>query len=274
MKKLHKKILPLLSASFCLISKQKESFYLEKSQKEISIEAKLEETSKNAIRSLELENFISELNKTEVHLIVTKADKNILVLLHPEDRYNSEQSAINNRHTKFLFNTSRTESKKSLNGHYKGFNYFKLLKSNLHKLKAKAFRNAKSYYIDNQGGYKSICPVFFEKISAEEFLLKTSKENLKASRQPLALKINKNLLKGIVESKIITVGLGDFIDYYCSNTKSESLDKLEFLFFPSSKELNSQTKLLNLITKKVPKTKTFNFYNKKYQNLKVINEKT
>lgn len=207
--------------------------------------------------------FINELNKKEIYLLVTElSDKPILLLLHTEDRLSSEQSLIDYRHLKFLFSSSNARYIKN-----KNFSIYEIIRPNWFPSLSKSFRWGKSYYIDNLGGYKSICPVFFDKASAEEFLIQTSKDALQLLKT-IPLESNKEILKGLVNTKIISLGLGDFIEYYSSEKNTKYLNNVEFLFVPmlqpeKTTSKNQQKEIFSLAN-----TLTFRNYQQEYYKLK------
>lgn len=244
----------------------------------------------------------------------------------------------------------------------------------------KFLRDNQSYYLDNRSSLKSICPVFLDKKSAEDFLVQNSKLRLsplehkrnllkiynkllkseesftmevleKTQRSEetiekntyyllLKKKLNKlnfykkkndnvdfkenldqhknilpavrralylyrkeiNSLKGlstkdkrflknslskipteVSATKVISLGLGDFIQYYSSMPKNKSLEQVEFLIFPKAvqeKELNQVKNFFtkgkktdnvdNFISNFELKGKTFKDYQKEYFNKKNI----
>lgn len=258
---------------------------------------------------------------------------------------------------------------------YSQLKNFKLNKRASSELKF--LRDNQSYYGANRSSLKSICPVFFDKKSAEDFLIqnsnlsvsqlehkrnllkiynkllkseefftkkvlekiKNSKENIQEDTNSLGLfnKLNKNIFsrlenrnldssinldehknilptirrtlylyrkeinslilskenkrpstnnleKGqneINNTKVISLGLGDFIKYYSSVPKNKSLERIEFLFFPKVIETKDGSPVKNLFTKgrKTEETnnfilnfelkgKTFKDYQKEYFNKK------
>lgn len=278
MKNISKKFLPLLSASFCFFSnKNQELFKVLNTPKEFFVSAKVESSVDKKISDSsggdnQLKNFLAKLNQTEIYLLVTnptqtKQNKKILLLLHSEDRLNSEQNLINIRHKKFIFFSNK-------GGRYiRSDRYYfpEIIETEKVPGLSKIFRGGKSYYINNLGGYKSICPVFLDKNSAEEFLIGTSKEILNLVRD-LPSENKKEIMKGFFNSKIITVGLGDFIHYYSSKPNENILEKVEFLFFPSLEEIKPKTNSITSSFKKhfikTNKIKTFKFYQQKYYQLR------
>jgi hypothetical protein len=264
MKNLYKKILPFFGASFCFIpnlNKTEHIFINKEDYKDNTIIAKtnknlIEKTVFNPEKTKQIQEFLNDLNKTEIYLLVTelkkeKNDNPILLLLHTEDRLNSEQSLINYRHLKFLFSLDEERPRFIKTGH---FSINEIVRPNWFPSLAKTFRNGKSYYVNNLGGYKSICPVFFDKASAEDFLLQTSKDAL-ILLKTLPLDSNKEILQGLLNTKIISIGLGDFVEYYSKDKNKTYLEKVDFLFVPclqKQKNLskNKQKKITGIVNSK------------------------
>lgn len=224
------------------------------------------------------------LNQTKVYLITAKNfnqkhSNNILLSLQTEDRLYSEPSLVNFRHTRFFFKsfykvkskgTKEIKIKKrpKLKDNRKKTDLFRFLakrrkyfgrslRPTRHRKISRSFRSGKTYYIENKGGYKSICPVFFDLKTAEEFLitrpenkffLVTSQNDTTTNKRSiLNLFTNKNqeltnnqeLEKEntIEKIEIMQIGLGDFIEYYSLPSQKETLKKTEFLFFPDLEEI-------------------------------------
>lgn len=229
------------------------------------------------------------LNKTKVYLLTKrnvhqKTSNNILLLLHTEDRLYSEQPLVNNRYFKLLFRSRHRVRPKHL-GEMKKKKPFKLkdtkekinpfrniskrrtyferiLRPNRHQIISRSFRGGKTYYFENKGGYKSICPVFFDRQTAEEFLIASSNKKFISRPRQKKETFNKRLMKGLkmkekgintnqnitsnpimkqnnpfTNIKLIEIGLGDFLEYYSFSPQKKVLQKTEFLFFPNLKEI-------------------------------------
>ena len=132
---------------------------------------------------------------------------------------------------------------------------------------SKIFRGGKSYYDNNVGGYKSICPVFFDKNSAEDFLIQSSKETLNVLKH-LPLDSNKEIVQGLLNTKIISIGLGDFIEYYSLEKNEKFLKNVDFLFVPVLQKEDSNNKEFEKKINTVINKKTFASYQKQYYKLK------
>ena len=95
MREIHKKIIPLVSASSCFFSHKEQNLFkiFEKTEK-VFIQANLDKNlnqEKITTQNKNLKTFLDELNKTEIYLLVTtsqqeKSNKQILLLLQTEDR--------------------------------------------------------------------------------------------------------------------------------------------------------------------------------------------
>lgn len=188
MKNLYQKILPFFGASCVLFqNKQQEMVKTLENSQEIRLTAKISQNSKTEmnidnLKTPQLREFLNELNKTEIYLLVTefsegKTKNPILLLLHTEDRLNSEQAVINYRHLKFLFSSSNAKYIKN-----RKFSIYEIIRPNWFPSLSKSFRGGKSYYENNVGGYKSICPVFFDKNSAEDFFNSKLKRNIEFTK--------------------------------------------------------------------------------------------
>lgn len=135
---------------------------------------------------------------------------------------------------------------------------------------ASYFRGA-SYLTRQKSSYKSISPVFFEENSAKNFLIenlqylkdmsnkyeKTINVKEKFLREFSINLKNKKVISQELESinnlKIVSLGLGDFIEYYSTAPNQEGFKKVDFLFFP---DLKTQVK----IRKKKIRLKGFKAY--------------
>ena len=278
MKNIYRKILPVFGATCCFLPNKHQDLFEVIKQSEISnIEAKLEKLSKEEpvlklTDKKQLKKFVDELNKTKIYLLVTKPqekkmNKQILLLLHTEDRLNSEQSLINYRHKKLsifgINNKDDLTKEPDIASVKKNVSIPKVVRPAMYSTLAKAFRGGKSYYINNLGGYKSICPVFFNKLSAADFLLQTSKNALPLLKN-LPLKNTKEISNGILNTKIISLGLGDFIEYYSMDTNKKYLNKVEFLFVPNLQKPEKNEKR----TFDIKINKNFNKYQKEYYAIK------
>ncbi len=281
----YKKVFPWLGASFYFYPYKTLDFLnLIKTPEEILINAKVDEVENlnsskitfNQNENLALQNYIEDLNQTEIYLLVTtpnpkKVDNNILLLLQSENRLNSVPALVTCRSQNILykrFNQKSANLIRKFQGKIrlrKNLRLRKILKVQKFIPAARYLTTSNSYNTDNLGGYKSICPVFFHKNTAEDFLIKTTKDTLSTSNYSLGPdKGSKNIIKGILNSKIITVGLGDFIHHYSSPSNEQFLEKIEFLFFPNLEDVQANPKKLNNSVA----TKSFSFYQNKYYKLK------
>jgi hypothetical protein len=284
-KNFYKKVFPWLGASFYFYPNKTLDFLnLIETPEEILINAKVDDvesinSSKNTLNlseNLALQNYIKDLNQTEVYLLVTnpipkKLDHNILLLLQSENRLNSVPALVNRRSQNILFKRFNQKSA-NLIGRFQGrirlrknLRLPRILMVEKNLPAARFLTTSNSYNVNNLGGYKSICPVFFDKNTAEDFLIKTTKDTLSISNYSLGSdQGSKDIINGILNSKIISVGLGDFIHYYSSSSNEKFLEKIEFLFFPPLEDLQvNQKKSNNSVS-----TKSFSFYQNKYYKLK------
>lgn len=273
MKNLYQKILPFFGASCVLFqNKQQELLKSLENYQEIPLTAKISQNSKseiniNNLKTPQLRQFLNELNKTEIYLLVTefsedKSNNPILLLLHTEDRLNSEQAIINYRHLKFLFSSSNAKFIKNRN-----FSIHEIIRPNWFPSLSKSFRGGKSYYENNVGGYKSICPVFFNKSSAEDFLIQGSRETLNLLKH-LPIGSNKEIVQGLLNTKIISIGLGDFVEYYSLEKNEKFLENVDFLFVPVLQKEDYPNKEFEKKIRTLVNKKTFKSYQKQYYKLK------
>lgn len=267
---LYQKLLPLFGASsFFLPNKATALFNFLTREKYITITAELNNAfEKEKVFEKKKENvnkFIQKLNSQEIFLLVTESKKNekpLLLSLHTEERLNSEQALINYRHTKFLFYSKNSRLPKP-----RKISIYETLRPNWFPNLAKAFRSGKSYYPNNEGGYKSICPVFFDKASAKNFLLQTSKDALRILKN-LPAESKKENLHGLLNTKIISLGFGDFIEYFSLDKNQTDLNKVEFLFVPPLQKNTKDTKEKYKRINSLIIDKSFKLYQKQFFDLK------
>lgn len=295
-KHLSKKLISLIGTSLCLYpEKISDIFKTTNTTNEILIEAKLQNPNsfKNMLNQVEdpaFTNYLKQLNQTEIYLLVTESKKSsinnpILLLLEPLNHFQSNKNHLEEIYLDVYYGVENVILSQ----------FFKTRKSDreLHRLLREQglisdyFIKSSSYSVNNWGGSKAICPVFFDKSSAEDFFIKNSEPKFKpfapASNLTLARQRRKRLnpksnrlvnfsvplkkkpIKGVADSKIIAVGLGDFINYYSSSFAQNFLAETEFLFFPRLTEIDSHKKSQ---TKTTSTKETFRFYQKMYYKLK------
>ena len=295
-RQLYHKLMALVGTSLCL-SQDKISEFLKNSKttKEILIEAKqqnpefLKNTS-NQFENPEFTHYLKQLNQTEIYLLVTESNTSsngnpTLLLLEPLNSYQSNKAHLEEQYLEVYYGMED-----QLYVGQKGPNkvlvhLVKLLDLGKEEslisnyfLVSDTIQTSKSYNINNLGGSKAICPVFLDKNSAEDFFIKNSERKFKSSARNITLAnqvskrfssslvaSNKEVIKGLTNSKIIAVGLGDFINYYSSSFGQSFLAETEFLFFPSLNNIESSKKPQN---KGIPTKETFRFYQKMYYKLK------
>jgi hypothetical protein len=236
------------------------------------VEAQLQLLEKEKIRIInkKLQCLINELNELKVNILVTlpfKEEKQdeVLLSLVTEARLDTEQYLIDYRHRKLLLARS---SRQPITHIFKKDRYSiaEMLRANRFPVHAKTYRNAKSYSFENSYGYKSICPIFFDKNSAENFLIKSSRETIILLRN-IPLKSNKEILKGILNTKIKTIGLGDLIEYFSRVENKEVFNKFEFVFIPYLDDLNILSQKEKKMIDYIIKTKNFAFYHTEFLKL-------
>lgn len=116
-----------------------------------------------------------------------------------------------------------------------------------------SFWRGAPYSTRKKSSYKPISPVFFEQNSAKNFLIenlqylkdipKKQEETIDVKKKFLrefSIKLkNKKVISEELETvnnvKIVSLGLGDFIEYYTTVSNQEGFGKIDFLFFPDLK---------------------------------------
>ena len=68
---------------------------------------------------------------------------------------------------------------------------------------------------------------------------------------------------------MISLGFGDFLEYFSLNKNKSDLKKIEFLFVPSLQEDTKSSKVSNKKIKSLVNTKSFASYQKEYFDLKM-----
>jgi hypothetical protein len=249
------KIIPLLSQQESLASKAGKDDFVSNEK----IKASNFFKAKNIFQS---NNENTNLNKT-VYLLVsqssqTKSLDNILLLIQSQDRLYAEKLATDKAFVKYTFYGDTATQV-----YPERFGGFPLKRKGLTKNLYNRFtRRGQIYYENKEGGYKSICPVFFDLASAQEFFQSVlTKQRL--FHYGLPKKRNTKNLKGVLQTKIISLSLQDFLDYYSPNQENKSFEKVEFLFFPTKNKI-SPLKKINPFLSKVRKTKSFKEYQEKY----------
>ena len=299
-RQLYNKLISLIGTSLCLYPNKTSDFLkTTKTTNEILIEAKLQNPDffkhiPNQVENTALTDYLKQLNQTEIYLIVTESNASnignpILLLLEPLNFFQSKKAHLERQYRYVYFGLENGLLRDNLSGLKEPdqalVEILKLLYlgkeesliSN-YSLIADRITNSRFYNINNLGGSKSICPVFFDKNSAEDFYIKNSERKFKSSAHNMVLankvskgfytssvSSNKKAIQGLADSKIIAVGLGDFINYYSSSLTQNFLAETEFLFFPRLNNIESYKKPQN---ERIPTKETFRFYQKMYCKLK------
>lgn len=215
-----------------------------------------------------LQKLIDDLNTIKIYVLVTTPLKNedkedILISLISEARLDAEQHLIDYRHRKLLLTRSSSQPIRSRREKY---SIEEILRSNRFLVNSKTYRNAKSYSIDNSCGYKSICPIFFDKFSAENFLIKSSRRTILMLRT-LPIRSNKETFNGMFNARIKLVHLGDFMEYMTRQENENIFDKFEFLFVPYLSQFHNLTPIEKRRINKIIKTKNFRVYQEEFLEL-------
>ena len=100
----------------------------------------------------------------------------------------------------------------------------------------KYFMNPSLYHNINKKSMRSICPIFFNQRDAEFFLYNQTK-GAESTLKYLKRKSKADFYNSFVNTKIVKMGLGDFIQRY--STLSDKIhQQTEFIFIPSLTSLN------------------------------------
>jgi hypothetical protein len=223
-----------------------------------------------------LSHLINELNKIKVYILVTTTleskGEDVFLSLTSESRLDGEQVLINYRHQKLIL-TRPYSARRPKASKKNRFSLIHLLRSNELSGVSRLYRNGKSYSTENTFGYKSICPIFFDRYTAENFLLKsTPRSAIIYNHLPLGSKKEKELRNGVLNTKIKSVPLGDLFAYLTTQENSHTFEKLEFLFIPYLSKINNLTLAERLQIKKFIRGKNFTFYQKEFLALKKVAE--
>lgn len=87
----------------------------------------------------------------------------------------------------------------------------------------------------------------------------------------LPLESNKEIIQGLSNTKIISLGLGDFVEHYSLEKNEKFLKNVDFLFVPILQKENSKTKEFEKKINTLVDKKTFTSYQKQYYKLKSTN---
>lgn len=215
-----------------------------------------------------LQQLINDLNQLKVYALVTTTvdEKNekqdVLLSLIPESRIDTEQTVIDYRYHKIIFTRTyakrrRTVSKKNR------FYIIHIVRGNQFPGISKLYRDGKYYSVENAFGYKSICPLFFDKYTAENFLLKSVKRT-GIILQNIPEESNKEIVDGLLHTKLKAIPLGDLFAYLTTQENAQIFENFEFLFVPYFSKINSMTLRERLKFNKLVRKKSFNFYQKRF----------
>lgn len=198
----------------------------------------------------ELNTRLDKFNQIKVYFLITdnissEINEPGLILLQPEDRLNSEQLLINERHFKILFSiiNSRPNNSKDLSELTSKklpstFNLSEIIRSDIIKSSKKYFRDSQAYSNDKVKKYKPIFPFFLDQSSAESFLVEAASEALTFLKNT-PQENNQEIIDTLLKTKIVRIGLGDFMTFYnFPDTLDEFSelnfnDDVEFLLVPS-----------------------------------------
>lgn len=212
MKKFYKSLIPFFGVSFSLLNNNIFSFAKNVTEpKEIFISTKLEKKVDLQDRGkLTFEKEKKILNQTKVFLLVKKTvnnkqklEKNVLLLLGPEEHLNATKDNYTTRQNSHIIrsqhyldkNTKRYKSKAPKYNIKSKFTVIDDVGSLMARTSrnvdcelvlmadkkrnpfTSVFRGGKSYFVHSEGGYKSICPVFLNENSAKKFLIENTEKD-------------------------------------------------------------------------------------------------
>jgi hypothetical protein len=270
-------LISLLSILWSPFSKKNQTNFEEPMKIEptsINVSLKSNKTKNSKLESEQLQNLIDELNEIEVHILVTaplkKGNPDIMLSLISEVRLDVENLLIDYRQRKIILTRSFPKRTGYIfrKDHY---SIKEILRANQCKVNVRSYTNAKNYSIENSSGYKGICPIFFDQISAENFLIKSAQETLILLRT-LPTKSNKEFAKGLLNTKVQTIKLGNLIDYLSQTDCKYDKNKVEFLFVPELGELNNYSKIKRKKINYIIKTKNFAFYQNQFLKIRETSE--
>ena len=248
---------------------------MEEEEKRLSFEKEnLEKMTKK------FHQLITNLNQLKVYALVTTTldeknkEQDVLLSIIPESRIDAEQIVIDYRYHKIIFTRTyatrrRTVSKKNR------FSIINIVKANKFSGISKIYRDGKHYSIENAFGAKSICLLFFDKYTAENFLLKSANRT-GIILQNIPKESNKEILNGLLRTNLKAVPLGDLFSYFTMPENRQIFENFEFLFVPYFSKINSMSLMEKRNFNKLIRKKSFNFYQKKFlefqRNIESITE--
>ena len=248
---------------------------IEEEEKRITFEKENFEKTKKEFYQL-----ITNLNQLKVYALVTTTvdeknkEQDVLLSIIPESRIDAEQIVIDYRYHKIIFTRTyatrrRTVSKKNR------FSIIHIVKANQFSGISKIYRDGKHYSIENGFGSKSICLLFFDKYTAENFLLKSTNRT-GIILQNIPKESNEEILNGLLHTNLKAVPLGDLFAYFTMPENRYLFENFEFLFVPYFSKINSMSLMERGKFNKLIRKKSFSFYQKKFlefqKNIENINE--
>ena len=223
-------------------------------------------TEKQKMIRKKTQSLIKELNQLKVYVLVTTTTENrnedVLLSLTSEGRFDAENVLIDYRHRKLILTRTYATRRKTVSRKNR-FSIIHIVRANLFLGVSNLYRNAKTYSTENAFGYKSICPLFFDKFTAENFLLK-SLGRTKIILRNLPKESNKEIVNGFLNAKIKVIPLGDLFLYLTAQENEQTFEKFEFLFIPYLSKVNSLTIIEKRKVKKLIQKKSFSFYQQKF----------
>lgn len=130
---------------------------------------------------------------------------------------------------------------------------------NLNNLKLLKLKKSKLDSKINLKEHKDILPSIRRALSVYRKAIKSIKVSSLTKKIGNSSQILVKLPDEVSSTKVISVGLGDFIQQYSSTSESKTLERVEFLFFPKSIETKKISQIDNFISKLGKNKKTENF---------------
>lgn len=235
-------------------------------------ETLMQTTEKLNEKTKEFQLLVDELNFLNAYVFVTtriekknmrnKKKSDFLLGLTSEVRLDDTEPVTNYRIFKILLTRF---AKKRLIVRRTRLTVDAILRSNRLLASTIRFRNASAYCVENAFGYKSICPVFFDRLSAENFLIKAISKRYIVMRSLYRNSYyDRATFQSFLNTKIKVVKLGNLIKYLTKLENKNIFDKFEFLLMPNLNQSDELTHLEKKMLKKIIQNKKFKFYQEQF----------
>lgn len=202
--------------------------------------------------------------ETSENVKVNKKEE-ILLSLISEARLDAEETIAHYRERKsLLIGTARQRIMVKRNR----LTTDDVVRSNNWKAAGRRYRDSNTYSVEDGFGYKSLCPIFFDRFSAETFLIKATRKTFFVMRN-LDYKYDTDLeiLDGFSNTKVKVVRLGNLLEYLTKTGNETFFEKFEFLFVPHLSSQNNLTGSEKRKINRITRGKKFGFYQKQFIKL-------